>query len=123
MQHIGEKTFTSDDQRLFALVSADRNPMHMDPIAARRLLTGRQVVHGIHILITAIEYWKNDDDAFPVSIACDFSNPVSIGDKVVFTQNAQNDNEVTLEAKVNGNLCALVTIATAQTEEAVGVRI
>ncbi len=39
-----QRIFTSDDQLAFAKLSGDYNPLHMDPIYARRLLFGRQVV-------------------------------------------------------------------------------
>lgn len=111
---VGEKTFSQEDQRLFALVSSDFNPMHMDAIAARRLMTGRQVVHGMHILITAIECWQNENNAYPVSISCSFGNPVSVGDTVIFTQHYREANAVAIEASVNGLLCSQVVITTEQ---------
>ena len=109
--HIGEKIFTGEDQELFAEISRDRNPMHMDPIAARRLITGHQVVHGIHIMLTAIEYWQNEKAAYPGTITCSFNNPVSLGEKIVFTQTAEADGELTIEATVNGLLCTSLTFS------------
>jgi len=114
MRHIGEKIFSDEDQRLFALVSSDRNPMHMDPIAARRMITGRQVVHGIHILITAFEYWKNDNNSYPVSVDCSFTNPISVGDKVVFTQTDDQEHGIIIEGSINELRCAHISIVTAQ---------
>ena len=114
VRHIGEKAFSKEDQQLFASVSLDRNPMHMDSIAARRLMTGHQVVHGIHILITAIEYWQNDNNSYPIAISCSFDNPVSVGDQVIFTQNSREENDFTIEATVNGLLCSQIIITTAR---------
>ncbi|MEJ2164984.1 MAG: SDR family NAD(P)-dependent oxidoreductase [Desulfobacterales bacterium] len=51
-QHV----FTSDDQAAFARLSGDYNPLHMNPVLARRLLFGRQIVHGMHALL-----WSLDD--------------------------------------------------------------
>ena len=109
---IGEKIFTGEDQDLFAEISRDRNPMHMDPIAARRLITGHQVVHGIHIMLTAIEYWQNEKAAYPGMIACSFNNPVSLGEKLVFTQALEADGKFTIEATVNELLCTSFTFST-----------
>ena len=50
-------TFSDESQTLFARLSGDANPIHIDPVAARRLLYGRQVVHGIHVLLTALDRW------------------------------------------------------------------
>ena len=45
------------DQHRFAQLSGDRNPMHVDPVAARRTLFGRPVVHGIHMLLRSLDAW------------------------------------------------------------------
>ena len=42
-------------QERFAALSGDRNPMHMDPVAARRTQAGQPVVHGVHTLLWALE--------------------------------------------------------------------
>ena len=52
---LGSRVFTQDDQQFFAAISRDRNPMHVDAVAARRLMTGHQVVHGIHTVLWALD--------------------------------------------------------------------
>src|SRR5450631_1878428 len=84
IRDIGRKQFSVQDQEAFASWSADRNPMHVDGVAARRLLTGQPVVHGVHVLITALEFWDRADGMFPVSLDCTFNNAVNVGDPVVF---------------------------------------
>jgi hypothetical protein len=42
-------------QEQFAALSGDRNPMHMDAVAARRTQAGLPVVHGIHTTLWALE--------------------------------------------------------------------
>lgn len=111
---IGKKIFNKEDQELFASLSQDRNPVHMDPVAARRLMTGHQIVHGIHLLIVAIEYWQNDGDVILGSIKASFDNPVSVGDEVSFTQDNHQKSSFTITATVNGLICAQVTGTTAQ---------
>jgi acyl dehydratase/NAD(P)-dependent dehydrogenase (short-subunit alcohol dehydrogenase family) len=108
---IGEKTFSQQDQQTFAGLSHDCNPMHMDPIFARRLLTGRQVVHGIHVLISAIECWNPGSAKPVVSIACNFSNPISVGERIVFTQTREQGDVSIIEAVVNGLVCAHITLS------------
>ncbi|MGB5750723.1 MAG: SDR family NAD(P)-dependent oxidoreductase [Desulfobacterales bacterium] len=51
-----QRVFTSDDQLAFARLSGDDNPLHTDPAIARRLLFGRQIVHGLHALL-----WSADN--------------------------------------------------------------
>ncbi len=52
---IATREFNETDQRKFAEFSSDRNPMHMDPVAARRTQAGKVVVHGVHVFLQAIE--------------------------------------------------------------------
>src|SRR5258708_17738404 len=52
---LASKTFDSDDQVFFARLSGDFNPMHMDPLAARRTQAGAGGVHGIHAVLLSID--------------------------------------------------------------------
>ncbi|WP_419828074.1 SDR family NAD(P)-dependent oxidoreductase [Sphingomonas sp.] len=49
-----ERSFGSREQESFAAVSGDFNPIHVDPVAVRRTLPARLVVHGVHILFWAL---------------------------------------------------------------------
>jgi hypothetical protein len=49
------RTFGWEAQDLFAEFSGDRNPMHMDAVAARRTHGGQPVVHGMHAILWALE--------------------------------------------------------------------
>src|SRR5580704_4043548 len=51
------RVFSADDQLAFARLSGDYNPIHLDPVAARRLLFGHAVVHGMHALLWALDAW------------------------------------------------------------------
>lgn len=57
MTHRGlaERTFDISSQSDFADLSGDYNPMHMDPLAARRTQAGACVVHGVHLFLWALE--------------------------------------------------------------------
>jgi len=52
---LSSRRFTLEDQLQFAEISGDWNPMHVDPIVARRTIYGEVVVHGIHALLWALE--------------------------------------------------------------------
>src|ERR1700733_3231529 len=49
------RKFGWEAQNLFAEFSGDRNAMHMDVVAARRTHAGQPVVHGIHVILWALE--------------------------------------------------------------------
>lgn len=52
---VAERSVSDQLQQRFAELSGDANPMHMDPVAARRTQAGQPVVHGIHSLLWALE--------------------------------------------------------------------
>ena len=49
------RRFTLDDQERFAALSGDSNPLHIDPLVARRSMLGGVAVHGIHLLLWALD--------------------------------------------------------------------
>lgn len=49
------RRFTLDDQRRFAAMGGDWNPIHVDPVAARRSLIGHVVVHGMHLVMWSLD--------------------------------------------------------------------
>ena len=49
------RVFSAADQEEFARWSGDRNPMHMDALAARRTQAGAPVVHGMHLLLWSLD--------------------------------------------------------------------
>lgn len=55
LRHLGRRSFSLQDQRDFAAYSGDFNPMHVDPVYARRSIAGAPVVHGMHLLLWALE--------------------------------------------------------------------
>ena len=51
--------FQIDDQKEFSIFSGDFNPMHIDEIKSRRFLYGKPVVHGINLVLNALEVWSS----------------------------------------------------------------
>ena len=48
-------TFTSKDQLIFANLSGDYNEIHLTEKVARRSILGYPIVHGINLILWAIE--------------------------------------------------------------------
>ena len=48
-------TVGPDEHAWFTAFSGDANPIHDDPAASRRLLGGRMLVHGAHLLLRALD--------------------------------------------------------------------
>ena len=54
-QIINSRVVSDAIHEQFASLSGDRNPMHMDVLAARRTQAGLRVVHGVHTLLWTLE--------------------------------------------------------------------
>jgi hypothetical protein len=52
---LAQRRFYLSDQERFADASGDRNPMHVDALKARRTQAGAPAVHGIHLLLWALD--------------------------------------------------------------------
>lgn len=81
---IAERIFSATDQTLFASVSGDSNPLHVDPLFARRTQGGAQVVHGINLLLWALDSLASvKSDLQPLrALAAKFSKFVFLGERV-----------------------------------------
>lgn len=84
--------------------------MHVDAVAARRLLSGRQVVHGIHTLIHVLNLWSPSGTREPLRMDCSFAHPVNVGDNVVFSQIDEDQGRTRLSAQVGGLVCTEIVI-------------
>ena len=62
---LASRTFTAADQIGFAAVSGDHNPMHVDAVFARRTPAGTPVVHGVHMLLWALDALARADGEMP----------------------------------------------------------
>jgi acyl dehydratase len=101
-----ERSFTFQDQEVFATLSRDFNPMHVDPEAARRLPLGRPVVHGIHAVLWALEQWLAPQSE-PLALArldVQFRAPIGTGDRVAldWTEGPGDGTETRLTLAVAG---------------------
>ena len=52
---LASRAFASDDQVIFADLTRDFNPIHLDPIAARKTQAATVVVHGVHAILWALD--------------------------------------------------------------------
>lgn len=76
--------YTLADQRAFAALSGDSNPVHVDPVAARRTIFGEPVVHGVHLLLTGLEYGLAGERTGLISLRARFQHSASLDGEVRF---------------------------------------
>ena len=104
------RVFSLQDQTSFADLSGDHNPLHVDPVAARRLLFGGAVAHGVHLLLWALDVWLESQKAPRAlrSVAAKFPKPVGIDREVEFCLVSESDGHVKIKLLEDGALGATI---------------
>lgn len=85
------RTLTAEDVRVFADVTGDDNPLHVDAEYASATQFGRPIVHGVFLLGLVSKLLGRDfpgHGSVAVSLSAKFLRPVPVGE------------EVTIEVKV-----------------------
>ncbi|MGI9628160.1 MAG: SDR family NAD(P)-dependent oxidoreductase [Longimicrobiales bacterium] len=102
------KQFTAADQDRFAKLSGDFNPLHTDALAARRLMFGDVVVHGVHLLLWALDQHceKDHSPRRLSSVHCVFESGVRVGDLVDCSFEQDGPHQVQFRIRREGELMA-----------------
>jgi NAD(P)-dependent dehydrogenase (short-subunit alcohol dehydrogenase family) len=104
MTALQTRRYDARDQERFAELSGDYNPLHLDPIAARRQIFGEVVVHGMHALLDALEtylaYARPAAGAALTRLSASFRNPIPLGRTVTTVLVGHDTGEVRLEVRV-----------------------
>lgn len=102
-QLIAQKEFTTADQVSFAELSGDKNPIHMDRMAARRTQAGELIVHGIHSLLWCLDAFAGGNPNLPPinSLKATFAKMVYVGDTLSAFLTHFDDSGFRMEAKVD----------------------
>lgn len=96
---MSKRIFTLADQIAFAELSGDNNPLHVDPVVARRTLFGQPVVHGVHSLLWTLDQWMTSRSE-PVRFAqlhAVFLKPVGLDQDVQFNLVSEQKNRVRID--------------------------
>jgi acyl dehydratase len=83
-------------QRDFIELSGDRNPIHVDPLVARRLPFGRVAVHGAHIMLHALDTLAAATPRAPRRVRCSFRHTVGIDDEIATTVSELSDSAASI---------------------------
>ena len=103
---IASRRFSLDDQILFAKFSGDFNPIHVDPVRARRTLFGGCILHGVNGVLWALDQLSALVEERYSAFSCNFLKPIPIDAKVVL-----HWDEVSRTAKlIIGNEVATVIL-------------
>lgn len=106
------RTFTFEDQIAFAEFSGDYNPIHIDAIAARRLLFGSMVVHGIHALLWSLDRCLEDktENIELRSIKAVYPKPIKVGAEVSLSLKNKDDEHLRIELLSFGSIVATIEV-------------
>ena len=107
-----ERTFTLTDLAAFAELSGDYNPLHTDPVAARRTQLGECVAHGIYVLLWALDSLQAQGGGVRqwAKISAKFLRPIRAGVKVVVTAKEKSSSEVSLTVSEAGRVLCQVEV-------------
>ena len=107
------RNFSMADQFAFASLSGDYNKLHVDEIAARRFLFGRPAVHGIHLVLFALDEWtKSRKQPFAlVSLKVNFRKPLLVGQDVRLQIKEENNAKIILKLFNNEDLLTDISIS------------
>ena len=101
-ESLGERRIESAAIEAFADAAGDRNPIHVDPVAARRLLTGGVVAHGMSTLLWMLERHLASGGAVPASLEASFPRPLGPGDTAVLQRSPAADGSTRLAVLLEG---------------------
>lgn len=110
------QVFKDSDLQAFAALSGDRNPLHMDPLAARRTPEGVRVVHGMLLALYGLDRWAGSRKKGPPiqRIQCAFKKPVLIGEKAEYFSSGEGEGPLKISVFVEGLACAEIILSTAE---------
>ena len=107
-----QRIFTANDQSAFAKLSGDFNPLHLDPVLSRRLLFGRQVVHGIHALLWSLnDHLKSCTQSKELlTVKANFQAGIGVGQTVRCLILQQDECQVAFQLEADSRPTAWIEI-------------
>ena len=100
---IHTRIFNIEDQISFAKLSGDWNPIHLDEVCSRREITGGVTVHGIHLVLWALDCWLSNQAKGILIEAVDirFFKSVLLGQEISITIDKKKQSKTVLVLSVD----------------------
>lgn len=121
MTELGSFEITASESELFARASGDFNPLHVDPVAARRTQFGATLIHGVFgtlraldlLLATAVEPQQTLQ-----RLKVKYTRPVQQGRRIMVTASDTAAKAIRLELSAAGNRCQIIDVEFAANTDA-----
>lgn len=112
MKELGSKTVSWEEQRNFARVTGDYNPVHMDDIAARRTQAGKALVHGMHMVMWALDRLIAEEVlSMPLAgFKARFSKMVYVGETIALWVIRESGSLVSAQVRVGNTVAVMVSV-------------
>lgn len=108
----GEFSISEKQHDAFARFSGDFNPIHVDPIYARRLPFGGVVVHGVHSLLRSLDaVFSTMAPGYSrlTELTASFPGAVQLGESLQFRAESSADNRFKIVVSRGGKRVVIVT--------------
>jgi NADP-dependent 3-hydroxy acid dehydrogenase YdfG len=111
--NIARRSFSATDQMRFAAASGDHNPMHTDVLQARRTQAGAPVVHGINLLLWALNSLAEAQPHLPPlrSLRASFNKFIYLDQYVDIALAQRGPTGARLDLSVDGGSRSKITLA------------
>ena len=99
-------SFSHHDQIKFAKFSGDKNPIHINQKMAKKTLAGECIVHGVNLILTALEFHLTNSNLLPTVCRVWFRHPVSLGRPIRLVSD-KDKNELRWETDMATPYCII----------------
>ncbi|MBR0566026.1 SDR family NAD(P)-dependent oxidoreductase [Azoarcus sp. L1K30] len=110
MNALDRRRFCHTDQIEFARFSGDRNPIHLDPVIARRTIAGQCIVHGAHSVLWVLNSLARVS-VVAGRLRARFLKPIFLDEEISCVWNSQAGK---VHLSVDGITLVDITFSTAQ---------
>lgn len=107
---LATRIFTPADQARFAALSGDRNPIHLDALAARRTQMGAPIVHGAHTVLWALEEACCARPFSAAGLQMNFAAPLYVGEAALARIVSHSNTEFKIDVVTNGAVASAITV-------------
>jgi len=108
---LASRVFSLDDQTSFARLSADWNPIHLDPGFARRTQAGAPIVHGVHTLLWAANAVLRAAPIGIANISVRFPQPLYLDEAATIRIRSRTDRHIEAEVVAADIVVALIKLS------------